>query len=411
MAGELSTTSEAIRYIRSAAAIRERCGQLFQLGLDGKLEHFELRMERLDGIVGLVKAETLGGYPDLNVPYHSRWRHFDAGGVDREAAIDEFLKPLPVRERVRAKLELAIVSVLLDAGAGDRWGYRDIDSDIRHKRSEGLALASAYAFVGGVFGAEPFTVSSQRLRAITPAELGEAFQVSTDNPLVGLEGRCALLNRLGKVIDSQPMDFWGSPGRLGGLLEPLLKLGDGKRLQAKDLLGFVLEVFSDIWPGRLTLGGKNLGDVWRHSKVTGPSETAGLVPLHKLSQWLTYSLLEPLEQGGVIIEGLDQLTGLAEYRNGGLFIDGGLLAPKNPDVLKVAHAPSSELVVEWRALTVILLDKTAARLREVLGKNEGELPLAKVLQGGTWAVGRKLATGRRHGGGPPLTIESDGTVF
>jgi hypothetical protein len=135
------------------------------------------------------------------------------------------------------------------------------------------------------------------------------------------------------------------------------------------------------------------------------------VPLHKLSQWLTYSLLEPLEQGGIAIEGLDQLTGLAEYRNGGLFIDGGLLAVKNPDVLMVSHAPSSELVVEWRALTVILLDKTAARLREVLGKNEVELPLAKVLQGGTWAVGRKLATGRRHGGGPPLTIESDGTVF
>ena len=121
MAGEFPSTLDAIRYIRSAAAIRERCGQIFQLGLDGKLDHFELRMERLDGIVGLVKAETLGAYPDLNVPYHSRWRHFDAGGVDREAAIDEFLKPLPVRERVRAKLELAIISVLLDAGAGDHW--------------------------------------------------------------------------------------------------------------------------------------------------------------------------------------------------------------------------------------------------------------------------------------------------
>jgi hypothetical protein len=145
--------------------------------------------------------------------------------------------------------------------------------------------------------------------------------------------------------------------------------------------------------------------------VTGPGETNGLVPFHKLSQWLTYSLLEPLEEFGVHVVGLDQLTGLAEYRNGGLFLDGGVLSLKDPAAAAVDHAPSAEIIVEWRALTIILLDQTAARLREMLGKSEVELPLAKVLQGGTWSVGRTLATGRRAGGGPPLKIQSDGTVF
>jgi hypothetical protein len=137
----------------------------------------------------------------------------------------------------------------------------------------------------------------------------------------------------------------------------------------------------------------------------------GLVPFHKLSQWLTYSLFEPLEEYGLQVVGIDQLTGLAEYRNGGLFLDGGVLSLKDPAAAAVEHSPSSEIIVEWRALTVILLDRVAVLLREMLGKNDVELPLAKVLQGGTWSVGRTMATGRRAGGGPPLKIQSDGTVF
>jgi hypothetical protein len=39
------------------------------------------------------------------------------------------------------------------------------------------------------------------------------------------------------------------------------------------------------------------------------------------------------------------------------------------------------------------------------------LPLAKILQGGTWAAGRKIARERRADGSPPLRVVSDGTVF
>jgi hypothetical protein len=41
----------------------------------------------------------------------------------------------------------------------------------------------------------------------------------------------------------------------------------------------------------------------------------------------------------------------------------------------------------------------------------GDFPLGALLEGGTWAAGRKLAKEKRSDSAPPLTIISDGTVF
>ena len=91
-------------------------------------------------------------------------------------------------------------------------------------------------------------------------------------------------------------------------------------------------------------------------------------------------------------------------------LDSGVLVPRDPTRLAGAHRPGDELVVEWRALTVSLVDELAPLVREALGLREAQLPLAAVLEGGTWAAGRELAAQRR-GGEPPLSIVSDGTVF
>jgi hypothetical protein len=135
------------------------------------------------------------------------------------------------------------------------------------------------------------------------------------------------------------------------------------------------------------------------------------VPFHKLSQWLAYSLIEPVEEAGLRVVEIDALTGLAEYRNGGLVIDIGLIEPRDHELQRRPLAAGAEPVVEWRALTVALLDRIAERVRETLGMSAETLPLAKVLEGGTWAAGRRIAEALRPGGAPPLTIESDGTVF
>jgi hypothetical protein len=126
---------------------------------------------------------------------------------------------------------------------------------------------------------------------------------------------------------------------------------------------------------------------------------------------MTYSLLEPLQQEGIPIEGLDELTGLAEYRNGGLFVDLGVIQLKQPEIGQQPHPPDSTVIVEWRALTVILLDQVASLIRERLGCSAQELPLVKILQGGTWTAGRQIAAQLRPDASPPIQLLSDGTVF
>jgi hypothetical protein len=195
------------------------------------------------------------------------------------------------------------------------------------------------------------------------------------------------------------------------LVDYLKGRSEGQILPASDVLTAVLQGLGEIWPGRMTLAGVNLGDVWLHSKLPSDDGLGQLIPFHKLSQWLTYSLLEPLEGLGLQVIQLDRLTGLAEYRNGGLLLDLGLLALNDPLAAQIAHTPGSELIVEWRALTVALLDRVADAVRDRLGLNAIELPLVKILQGGTWTAGRQIAATLRPGGGPPLQIESDGTVF
>jgi hypothetical protein len=347
---------------------------------------------------------TRAAYPDVRaIPFHSRWRHFDAGGVDRGRAFDRLLEGASEDERLAARFDLAITSVLLDAGAGDRWRYRGGDGKT-YSRSEGIAVASYDLFVAGALSASPASAplraDAQALEGATADWLARAFQVGEGNPMVGLEGRAALLRRLGSAVRAAP--GWG--GRLGGFGVELRKGADGGALAAADVLGAVLEALGPIWPGREVIDGRNLGDVWTHSKV-------GRVPFHKLSQWLTYSLLEPLEWAGISIGGLGELTGLAEYRNGGLFVDGGVVLARDPGVFEKEHEVASDLVIEWRALTVALLDRTADRVRALMGLSADDLPLAKVLEGGTWRAGRELAAEKRASGGPPLRIRSDGTVF
>ena len=108
---------------------------------------------------------------------------------------------------------------------------------------------------------------------------------------------------------------------------------------------------------------------------------------------------------------LDGLTGLPEYRNGGLLLDSRVIVPRDATFASRTHTAADEAIVEWRALTVALIDELAPLVRERLHKKPEEMPLACILEGGTWAAGREVAKSLREGGSPPLKIESDGTVF
>ena len=399
----------------NAGAVRARAKRMLALGLDDKLPNFRINLERLDDAADLVVTTMRKNYPSLNVPFHSRWRHFNVDGGSRFDALTQTAAWTDPAARARAAFDLAFVSVLLDAGAGARWRYHDAVTGDSIGRSEGLALASLDMFARGVFSSEakdPLRADAAALAQIDAETLRNNFQVKSGNPLVGLEGRATLLRSLGQLLAARPDVFArNDTPRPGGFFDHLTALIGGSEIPAPLILSELLKQFGSIWPSRLTLGGVPLGDCWRHSAIVTDDATTGLVPLHKLSQWLTYSLIEPLQQAGLAVTDIDGLTGLAEYRNGGLFVDTGVLALNDAQAAAREHDVASELVVEWRALTVALLDQLALAVRAKLQMDAATLPLAKILEGGSWAAGRTIAFMHRADGAPPIKVISDGTVF
>jgi len=378
-----------LTHLRTPAAIRERAEKMLKYVEDGRSAWFTLDADGLEAAVQATLEVTRRRFRNpADIPFHSRWRHFEAGGRDRWAALAARLAGLPRDEIARRRVDLAVVSVLLDAGAGAAWSYREPGTNETYARSEGLGVASFHMFADGAFSrdpkGDPLRVDAERLAALTPLDVAMGFQAKAHNPLLGLEGRAELLRKLGGVGLARP----------GALFD---LLATGGEVRAASIFAAVLDKLSPIWPSPL-------GDVWRHPVI-------GWVPFHKLSQWMSYSLVEPLQGAGLKVVELDALTGLPEYRNGGLLVDAGALRPKQSALLRKTFAPGDEPIVEWRALTVALLDRIAGHVRGHLGLDAVRLPLVKVLEAGTWFAGRALAAERRPGGGPPIAVASDGTVF
>ena len=351
----------AVRWLRTPEAVRARAALVLQAAEAGDTAHFRVDGSRLDHAAEVVVRRTRAQYPDLAIPLHSRWRHLELGGRDRWRECLGKFDRVDAEEIARIRFDLVVPSVLLDAGAGAAWRWRELRSGELFARSEGLALASLALFERGLLSSQrsrPLRADGAALRALEARALADVFQVGPDNPLLGVEGRALLLNRLGAAIELDPERF-GHPARVGNLYDYLKGEARQDKLPARTILVTLLESLSSIWPGRIELGGHNLGDVGRHPAVRTDDATSGLVPFHKLSQWLAYSLIEPLEDAGIEVLDLDALTALAEYRNGGLLIDSGLLVPKHAAVLDEAHQADSELIVEWRALTVALIDRLA----------------------------------------------------
>lgn len=410
----MSLTSDADSLL-TAHAVRERAHEMLAAAERSGLTSFTLDLDRLPGTADFVAQVIRENYPSLAVPLHARWRHFRLAGNDLWPEVAPRTGWPDTASKARAAFDLAIVSVLLDAGAGPDWRYRDGASGMQVSRSEGLAIASLRMFEAGAFSddpADPLRADATRLASFTADDLARGFQVREGNPLTGLDGRAALIARLGRAALDNPAVFATKDrARPGGLFDHLASLAGGAALPAPEVLRAVLHHLSPIWPGRIALDGVSLGDTWRHPAITRSDATDGLIPFHKLSQWLTYSLVEPLREGGVAVSDLDGLTGLAEYRNGGLFLDSGVIALRDPASAAQGHEVGSPLVVEWRALTVALLDRIAPLVRHELSLDAANFPLGAILEGGTWAAGRRLANRKRPGGTPPIHVISDGTVF
>lgn len=401
------------RELWTVEAVRERAEELLDLGERDALEHFAIDGSRLDPAARLVAEVTRERYPDLRIPLHSRWRHLDGpdGAGLWSALAGE--SGLAGAERARSAVELAVVSVLLDAGAGPGWRYRDERAGRELGRSEGLAAAAFDLYRRGALSSDPgqpLRADANALGRMDRAAFTRAFQVGEHNPLPGVAGRVRCLRALGRAVAARPeFERWttGPPGdggrRLGHLFDHVRAHAPEGRIPASDLFRIVLTALRGVI-------GRALGDVWPHPGIRRPGPTDRLLPLHKLFQWLAWSLIEPLAEGGVAVTGTHALTGLAEYRNGGLLLDTGVIAPRRP-LPERALPPGDPIVVEWRGLTVALLDRLRPRVARTLGLADRDFSLGQLLEGGGWPAGRRIAEELREGGAPPLRTLSDGTLF
>jgi Protein of unknown function (DUF1688) len=411
---------DSARSLLSAAAVRSTARRVLTLVLDRSLDDWSVDMDRLPATAEFVGKVVRDRYPTLHPPFHARWRHFVFDGRDLWSAIAAKRSWAGAGSgsavAARAAFDLAITSVLLDAGAGPEWRYHDAATGLTAARSEGLALASLRWFERGGLSddpRDPLRADAAALSRLDARAVDEAFQSGGGNLLQGASGRAALLNRLGSAMLSRPDLFaLADLPRPGGLFDVLsARASPQGRLAAATILEVLLEGLGSIWPNRPVLDGVPLGDCWPYPALRGERPADGFVPLHKLSQWLAYSLIEPLENAGLTVVDVGALTGLAEYRNGGLFVDMGVLVPRDAAAFSRAYTVSDPFVVGWRSATVALLDEIAPLVAARLGLAAEEFPLPRVLEGGTWAAGRLIAREKRAAAGPPFQISSDGTVF
>ncbi|KAH7135271.1 hypothetical protein B0J11DRAFT_156427 [Dendryphion nanum] len=433
-------------YLRSIYAVRERTKLVLEKAKKNQLKHFTVDMTKFSDTAGYVVSIIKRDYaPDYaSIPPHGRWQHFEVGGRPRvDQLMQSWPKTVDNQERTRRLIDLFLVSVLLDAGAGTKWQYKSKESGKVYRRSEGLAVASLEMFKAGLFSSnpsEPCQVDSAGLKRLDVQVMARGLQVTDQNPLDGLQGRTGLLLRLGDALQNQ--EVFGLDARPGNMLDYLLSHPSTQAssvpiIPLPTFWNMLMDSLSPIWPStRTQIDGISIGDAWPCSVMpshpTHPWEN--IVPFHKLTQWLTYSLMVPMTKLlNVHFAGAELLTGLPEYRNGGLLIDTGLLTLKPEDSKRgiaqyhrnaqVKGQPNVEVVpmftadddviVEWRAVTVGFLDELLAEVNALLGLSGREkLNLAQMLEAGSWKGGREIAeVSRPNTKEPPIMILSDGTVF
>lgn len=258
--------------------------------------------------------------------------------------------------------------------------------------------------------------------------MAKGFQITSDNPMIGVGPRAQLLSRLGDSLLQHP-DIFGPEGRPGNLVDYVINSADSgsKELDYRVFWMTLQKLLIPIWPkDRTQIDGTPIGDAWPLAVLQrqndGSDVKKDIQPFHKLTQWLAYSLMVPFVRiMGYSWRNADLGTGLPEYRNGGLFIDLGVLTLK-PEALERGQRASGQKlpmfkdsgdeIVEWRALTVALLDEVYGIIKKEMNENNVELSMAQMLEAGSWKSGRELAAQHRpETKSSPILIDGDGTLF
>jgi hypothetical protein len=160
---------------------------MLEHGLAGRLQHFTVDLARLDACADEVVATIRQAYPDLDIPFHARWRHFAAGGIGRWGAVMQGAPWEDAGAMARAAFDLAIVSVLLDAGAGAAWRYEEGRTGELYTRSDwGSRSRASTCSSGGAFSSRPDDTVPRRRAALAGLSGEELARLpGRPQPLVG----------------------------------------------------------------------------------------------------------------------------------------------------------------------------------------------------------------------------------
>ena len=455
--------------------VRLRCAAVL-LSVEQNLSaSFRLDRSALDLLARRVTAHLqaqVGAASTFKAPF---WQQLQSGGVDRLAELSQLLSSEPAAEQARAWADLALLGGLLGADPGPRWRYTEqqalppaafaqatpdellalldragktpvvanvpLEDSVTASStpssttasttppttsggSTGLALATFRAFVAGAFSADkahPCRADAATLRHVDVAALRAMLQGTPQNAIHGLEGRAAVLSRLGQLL----------PARLSDLVLPLRTpaeagseagLGASLEVTASALFKSLLTALTPAWPSA-PVQGLPAGDVWSHrwaGEAVGADlganlatdlgtdlGTSGWVPLHAAAQALVGALALPLQHAGYGLTGLQTLTASADCNTSALLLAAGVIVPRQQRLLSQTLKLGDEAVIECRALTVTLFDelteKVSSLLQPASGTNAAGLQVAEVVH----ATAAVLA----GGGAPSLRIAGDGALF
>jgi len=412
---DISVSRSAALSLLTAEAVRVRAQVLLEKARAGALEYTSVDLSKLGPAADRAISAAEKSFPDGQFPPYSIWRNLEAGGVDRWGMLAGARGFSGPEEMARSAFDLAIITALLGDLDAENWTYDEIVTGQSYDGRDGLAVAALNLFAAGAFSAEPgdpMRVDAHALIRLVPEELSADLTASDGKPLPDGEHRFRRLVKLGEAIGLRPDLFSdGKITRPGLLFDRLTAAGNDSAVQMHAVLDKIQDGLGPIWPDANKIGDVALGDTEVHPALASGDETSMFLPLHAVSQFLAFSLIEPLAWAGYGCDGFDRLAGIADRTQCAFMLDGGLISISDEALFAEPVLSEHVAVAELRGLTVALLDTLVREIRNRLEVGQEELPLVCLMEAGTKGAGLEIALEKRGNFAFPLRILSDSTVF
>jgi hypothetical protein len=369
----------AVEELHRLEVIRERAWMLLAAAERGASDHFVPSPEAV-GTVALAMAEALRAADSRSAvagepPLANLWQALRSGAPEALGALGDALAGGDPLARAKSGADLAVLHrVLAPGGLG---GEPAVLADLVQSFAAGAWTAGSRGNV---------VLDAPGIRRALAGDGSIALPASVVDLLAAADRR-QRLEQLACGLEQQPERF-GVDGRFGEFMARLVANepgapasagAGGAGLRAQAVVDGLAPLIDPIVASTVRLGGRQVGDVWRHPLAWAEDRSRELVPFHALLLALTLDLVEPLQEAGRPLADLDQLPIPATRALASDVLRLGLVRSRHAAVARLRHPPGSDIVVELRALAVALADRLVDRLRAELNRTVHDLPVARLL--------------------------------